>query len=917
MVIKLQFTCILLFIAQLLQAQLTFDWLKKVDGVAANGLSISLDKAENMVIAGTFQYSMDLDPGPDTVRISNGGDVDVFVQKLTKDGGFLWGRHIKGSNNEAMLNATLDTAGNVFVVGYFAQTITFDSAVTFTASTWDTLDIYIAKYSAAGNLLWAKQLGGPGADYGYSMVTDEAGNLYMTGFYHNGADLDPDTLVSNILNTQQNGAMFILKLSPGGNLVWVKSTAGTNGYSVGRDVTIDGAYLYATGTFNGVIDFDPGAGVSNLTGQNYATFVEKMDTAGNFKWVRQIQSTGNTVGYNIKVDHLGNIISTGEFNGTIDLNPGAGVASFSSFGGDDFYIQKLSPSGNYLWGKTVGGTGSDWCSGIDIDETNNLYLTGFFYNTVDFNPGPGVYNLYNPTTQYDIFVAKLDPNGNFAGVEQIGGPKRQYANDIILNENKDVFVLGYTLGYTDFDPGVDSFIVDEFHKMFILKLSQPWDFQGTVYQDLNNNQLRDPGEPGVFGVIVAAQHKQVYSSTDSAGVYHIYQNVSGDSIRAVPTRPYWTALPAWVGVDTSLVIPPIGMTIPVVKDVQITAVALTNFRPGFNTNVLIQVENTGALPVYNLPIRLKLLKPDLGFEGAVPMQEALIQDTIYWTIDSLNVHDVFDIQAELHTKISNTNGTPVKIIAEAVLPEDADQSNNVASIQKTVVGSFDPNDKQVSPKQVAPDALETTNLQYVIRFQNTGNFPADLVVLRDTLSADLDLSTLKVLAASHAYTWSLKAKRVLEFRFNAINLPDSSSNEPESHGFVVFSIRPGKGLTTGDSILNRAGIYFDFNAPIITNSAVMHVAPIVKIIEPTLTEFLDFQISPNPVAEQNAVEVRLSEPLSTELLVTIYNVQGQLLQQSMAKAGVRTVPINGLPTGTYFVHIYGSNRMGGKILVVD
>jgi hypothetical protein len=126
----------------------------------------------------------------------------------------------------------------------------------------------------------------------------------------------------------------------------------------------------------------------------------------------------------------------------------------------------------------------------------------------------------------------------------------------------------------------------------------------------------------------------------------------------------------------------------------------------------------------------------------------------------------------------------------------------------------------VSPDLFSPVLLDSIELRYVIRFQNTGNFPADQVLLLDTLSESLDLATLKVIATSHPCTWRLRSERILEFLFANIALPDSISDEPASHGFAAFTIQPRRDLAQGDSIHNRAAIYFDFNAPVITNQAI-------------------------------------------------------------------------------------------------
>jgi hypothetical protein len=207
-------------------------------------------------------------------------------------------------------------------------------------------------------------------------------------------------------------------------------------------------------------------------------------------------------------------------------------------------------------------------------------------------------------------------------------------------------------------------------------------------------------------------------------------------------------------------------------------------------------------------------------------------------------------------------------------------------------------------------------LQYTIRFQNTGTFPAEFVVIRDTLPLGFDLSTLQMLNASHAYNWRLFENRVLEMRFDHINLPDSTSNEPESHGFVAFSLKAPKGLPLGAQVLNRVGIYFDYNPPVITNYAVFKVTEFVKISEPVGQEWLEFGLSPNPVAAFSPITLQLHDQDPGAVYLTIYNALGRKTQEMNLPGGARTLQLNGLEAGSYFVQVRSGNRSGGKVLVV-
>jgi uncharacterized repeat protein (TIGR01451 family) len=149
-----------------------------------------------------------------------------------------------------------------------------------------------------------------------------------------------------------------------------------------------------------------------------------------------------------------------------------------------------------------------------------------------------------------------------------------------------------------------------------------------------------------------------------------------------------------------------------------------------------------------------------------------------------------------------------------------------------VTGSYDPNDKTGFPLGIGQshDILPNTDLQYVIRFQNTGTDTAFTVVIRDTLDTDLNIFTVTPGVSSHPYTFRMYGPRVLEWTFENINLPDSSSNEPESHGFATFQVKQVPNLATGTEINNEVGIYFDLNDPIITNTTLHTINPCINSI---------------------------------------------------------------------------------------
>ena len=259
-----------------------------------------------------------------------------------------------------------------------------------------TITIYLSSISFCqqANFEWAKAYGGTFFDYGNSITVDNSGNVYTTGSFVGTADFDPGAGTFNL--TSAGGTdVFIQKLDASGNLLWAKAFGGTS-TDQSNSITVDASgNVYATGNFKGTVDFDPGAGTFNLTsaGSYDDFFVQKLDASGNFLWAKAFGGTSTDQSNSITVDASGNVYTTGSFGYTVDFDPGAGTFNLTSAGGADVFIQKLDASGNFIWAKAFGGTSTDQSNSITVDASGNVYTTGGFGNTVDFDPGAGTFIL--------------------------------------------------------------------------------------------------------------------------------------------------------------------------------------------------------------------------------------------------------------------------------------------------------------------------------------------------------------------------------------------------------------------------------------------------------------------------------------------------------------------------------------------
>jgi len=228
---------------------------------------------------------------------------------------------------------------------------------------------------------------------------------------------------------------------------WAKHIGGA-GYDQGFEIITDkNDNVYSVGRFAGTIDFDPGPGTFNLTAAP-GGYVSKLDKNGNFIWAIATASVQEFF-----VDDTGNVYITGSFLNTVDFDPGPGTFNLTSNGVGDAYVSKLDSNGNFLWAKQFGGTDNLRAWSISVDKLGYVYSIGDFKGTADFDPGTGTSNLTSTGSDYDSYISKLNPNGDFVWVKRIGGSGDQLAYHIALDSSSNIYTSGTFDSNTDFDPG--------------------------------------------------------------------------------------------------------------------------------------------------------------------------------------------------------------------------------------------------------------------------------------------------------------------------------------------------------------------------------------------------------------------------------------------------------------------------------
>lgn len=388
-------------------------WAKRMGSYYDDfGNSVVVDGAGNVYSTGLFSFVVDFDPGPGTANLTAADFGDAYIQKLDASGNFVWAKQFVGTNSSQGssrgLSIKVDKLGNLYCIGTFGETADFDpGAGTFNLDSNGEWDIFVIKLDTAGDFVWAKSIGGLNYDYGQSIAVDGAGNVYAAGAFLETVDFDPGAGTA-FMTADGVVSAFILKLDASGNFVWAKSMVSAVAASC-FSIEVDSAgNVYSTGEFSETVDFDPGPEIKNLTSiGSSAIYIQKLDTDGNYVWAKSMGSTeGDSRGYSIELDDAGNAYSTGRFTGTVDFNPGAGVMNLTAMAGNnDVYMQKLDASGNFVWAASIPSKIGERPIGMALDKDNNVYASGYFHDTADFDPSAGIFELTSAGNA-DIYVLK-------------------------------------------------------------------------------------------------------------------------------------------------------------------------------------------------------------------------------------------------------------------------------------------------------------------------------------------------------------------------------------------------------------------------------------------------------------------------------------------------------------------------------
>lgn len=452
-----------------------FGWAANMGGTDSEyGRSVATDDSGYVYTTGFFEGTANFDPGAGTANLTSAGGTDAFIMKSDASGDLIWVRKVGGPGNEYAYAIDVDTLGNIYIAGRYEGTADMDPG-TGTSSLTSTggADMFVLKLNASGDFIWAAGMGGTATDQINSIAVDAVGNVFASGIFNDTADFDPGPGTLSLASEGQQD-FFVLKLTASGNLDWAHSFGSTGddrSYSLAID---DAGNTYATGVFSNTVDFDPGTSITNLTAAGFFdAYVLKLNSAGNFAWAKSMGGTSYDFGYGITADDFGNVYTTGYFMGSADFDPGSGSDTMVSQGHHDIFIHKMDAAGNYKWARSMGGSTDDRGYSIDTDAAGDVYITGYFLSTVDFDHSSGTHTL-TPAGKADFYVHKTDSAGNFVWVGQMGGAEHDFGLGLTLDRLGNIYTTGNFEGTADFDPTSNTFSLTPAgaSDVFLMKLEQ-------------------------------------------------------------------------------------------------------------------------------------------------------------------------------------------------------------------------------------------------------------------------------------------------------------------------------------------------------------------------------------------------------------------------------------------------------------
>ncbi len=405
-------------------------WSQRFGGTNfENSFALAVDGSGNVVITGQFLGTANFGGG----NLVSAGNSDIFLAKYDSNGLFDWNQRFGSATGDQGTGVALDGSGNVLVTGIFSGTVNFGGANLVSAG---ASDIFVAKYNSSGVHQWSQRFGSSSSDRAESIAVDVLGNVIVTGSFSGTVNFGGANLMS-----AGDPDVFLAKYNSSGVHQWSQRFGGTAGDQA-SSVTVDvSGNVVMTGDFGGTVNF---GGANLVSAGDPDVFLARYNSLGVHQWSQSFGSAGTDRGQAVAVDGSGNVVVTGNFDGNVSF----GGATLVSAGDSDAFLAKYNSGGVHQWSQNFGSTSGDVGSGIAVDGSGNVVLTGSFEGTVDFGGG----NLVS-VGSLEVFVAKYNASGAHQWSLRGGGASIDFGYAAAVDGSGNAVVTGEFRATANFGGG--------------------------------------------------------------------------------------------------------------------------------------------------------------------------------------------------------------------------------------------------------------------------------------------------------------------------------------------------------------------------------------------------------------------------------------------------------------------------------
>lgn len=807
------------------------------------------------------------------------GSSDCWILKTDSAGQIQWQRTIGGFQIDD-LNCIKQTTDGGYILG---GTSSSNASGVKTENSNGSYDYWIIKVDFMGTIQWQNTIGGNSNDYLLSIQQTTDGGYILGG--HSNSSISGDKTENSMGYTDY----WIIKIDSIGSIQW-QNTIGGSGYDYLAYLhqTTDKGYILG-GTSGSVMSGDK---TEYLIG-DLDYWIIKIDSLGSIQWQNTIGGFGWDFLSTIQLTSDGGYLLGGSSSSNI-----SGDKTENNYSSADYWIVKIDSIGGIKWQNTIGGLDADILNSINPSEDGGYILGGYSYSNISAD------KVENNIGEFDYWVVKTDSSGTIQWQNTIGGTGGDGLCSIYRTVDNQYVLGGFSRSNQSGDKLENSLGDDDY---WILKLTEHYNrISGHFFIDLNNNGIQDGGEPSLSNQKVTEQSTGRFAFSQQNGNYSVAVLDSGSYTVSTPSLQWFSPNPIshsayFSGILQSdslndFAFQPLG----VFNDVCVSITPLGQFRSGFPASYQINYGNYGTTTI--TPTVYFYPDTNVVFQSATLTPTQITPDSVLWSLPAITPFQTGSIIVTVNVDLGLPIGTLINSGAhiEPFLSDDNPSCNN-SYWEVFTTGSFDPNDILVDKTELTTTELSTSPwLEYIIRFQNTGNDTAFTVKILNPIDTNkLNLSSIEFVNASHPVNLNwINYQRNMEFRFDNILLPDSNINEPLSHGFVRYRIQPKTTLVAGDTIPNFAAIYFDFNEPVITNTAKTIIVLPTGLASTSLSKG-GLLVFPNPTNGNINISGYKLEQGKAQLKIS--DVYGKLILEKTLTEPNTLLETQNLPSGVYLI----------------